>query len=248
MRELSVQFSHLNIMAVPKETQVNETIKVKLTVAQQEQERNQEEVNWWKHFIFKHFSPDQETSQKLFLDRFRIECTKRWNYICDPLGFDTNKYRESALLDIGNGPCGLLNFVPGIIKVGIDPNNQMYRANEILFNIEDSVRYITCPAEKLPLPDAFFDFISCVNVLDHVNDPQIVLDEIIRVLKPGGVFFLSVDTRREEETSLVHPHAFDGGKFIEMAKPLVCLHSRNDQPCYDDNPVNKRFDGWFQKN
>lgn len=248
MRELSVQFSHLNILAVLKEAQVNESAKVKLSALQQEQERNREEVNWWKHFIFKHFSPDRETSEKLFLDRFRIECTKRWNYICDPLGFDANKFHESALLDIGNGPCGLLNFVPGNIKVGIDPNNQMYRANEILYNIENSVRYITCPAEKLPLPDAYFEFISCVNVLDHVNDPQIVLDEIIRVLKPGGFFFLSVDTRREEETSLVHPHAFDGGTFIEMAKPLVCLHSRNDQPCYDDNPVNKRFDGWFQKN
>jgi len=246
-RELSVQFRNLNLSTVPREVQVNEPDDAKTKAEREAQARNQEEVNWWKHFIFKHFSPDRETSEKLFLERFRIECTKRWDYICEPLSIDTYQYREAALLDIGNGPCGILNFIPGNIKVGIDPNNKMYRENEILYNVEEGVRYITCPAEKLPLPGEYFDFISCVNVLDHVSDPQIVLDEIIRVLKPGGVFFLSVDTRKEEETSLVHPHAFDGDKFIEMAVPLVCLYARNDQPCYDDNPVNKRFDGWFRK-
>ena len=246
-RELSIQFRNLNLSTFPREVQVNETDDAKTKAEREAQARNQEEVNWWKHFIFKHFSPDRETSEKLFLERFRIECTKRWDYICEPLSIDTYQYREAALLDIGNGPCGILNFIPGNIKVGIDPNNKMYRENEILYNVEKEVRYITCPAEKLPLPGEYFDFISCVNVLDHVSDPQIVLDEIIRVLKPGGVFFLSVDTRKEEETSLVHPHAFDGDKFIEMAVPLVCLYARNDQPCYDDNPVNKRFDGWFRK-
>src|SRR5215813_3720184 len=41
--------------------------------------------------------------------------------------------------------------------------------------------------ERLPFADAVFDFISSHEVIEHVEDPAMVLQEFSRVLKPGGV-------------------------------------------------------------
>lgn len=40
--------------------------------------------------------------------------------------------------------------------------------------------------EDLPFPDASFDLVISSNVLEHVDNPQKVIDESVRVLKPGG--------------------------------------------------------------
>ena len=48
------------------------------------------------------------------------------------------------------------------------------------------VDYCVASGEDLPLPDASLDCVVAVDVLEHVTDPTLVLDEIRRVLKPGG--------------------------------------------------------------
>ena len=46
-------------------------------------------------------------------------------------------------------------------------------------------------AERLSFRDKTFDVILCTQVLEHVTEPADVIREISRVLKPGGVLFLS---------------------------------------------------------
>lgn len=46
-------------------------------------------------------------------------------------------------------------------------------------------------AEELPFPDRFFRLVTCVEMLEHVEHPVLVLTEAFRVLKPRG-FFLCV--------------------------------------------------------
>lgn len=47
-------------------------------------------------------------------------------------------------------------------------------------------------AQRLPFPDASFDRVICSEVLEHVPNPDQVLAEIARILKPGGYFAASV--------------------------------------------------------
>lgn len=46
-------------------------------------------------------------------------------------------------------------------------------------------------ADALPFADATFDCVLCTEVLEHCSDPSDVLEEIARVLRPGGAVFLT---------------------------------------------------------
>lgn len=46
-------------------------------------------------------------------------------------------------------------------------------------------------AAALPVAGASVDLVFASNLLEHVQDPEAVADELVRVLRPGGLLFLS---------------------------------------------------------
>jgi SAM-dependent methyltransferase len=60
----------------------------------------------------------------------------------------------------------------------------------------------------IPEPDAAFDAILCSEVLEHIPEPAKVLDEFVRLLKPGGKLVLTAPF-----ASLVHlaPYYYSSG-------------------------------------
>ena len=44
---------------------------------------------------------------------------------------------------------------------------------------------------KLPFPDSLADIGFCSNVLEHVENPQAFISELVRVTKPGGIIYIS---------------------------------------------------------
>jgi SAM-dependent methyltransferase len=50
--------------------------------------------------------------------------------------------------------------------------------------------FIACDATSLPFADRSFDAVWSVTVLEHIPQPQSALEEMRRVLKPGGLLFL----------------------------------------------------------
>jgi SAM-dependent methyltransferase len=51
---------------------------------------------------------------------------------------------------------------------------------------------VVAPAEALPVPDASIDAVDCLDALEYVLNDDRLLDEIHRVLKPGGLLRLRV--------------------------------------------------------
>ncbi len=49
--------------------------------------------------------------------------------------------------------------------------------------------------EKLPFTNNTFDFINMSEVIEHVKDPEKVLSEVYRTLKPDGSVYISVPNR-----------------------------------------------------
>jgi 2-polyprenyl-3-methyl-5-hydroxy-6-metoxy-1,4-benzoquinol methylase len=54
--------------------------------------------------------------------------------------------------------------------------------------------------EDIPLPDGSCDFGMCIFVLEHVADPFTVIDELIRLLRPGGTMVLAVPSFNIRDT------------------------------------------------
>lgn len=42
---------------------------------------------------------------------------------------------------------------------------------------------------RLPFLDNSFDFVFCIYVLEHITDPKLAIEEMYRVLKPGGICY-----------------------------------------------------------
>lgn len=58
-----------------------------------------------------------------------------------------------------------------------------------------NIRYDVGVGEELPYCDAQFDAVVCVDVLEHVADLSKVVDEVTRVLRPGGMFLFDTINR-----------------------------------------------------
>ena len=62
-----------------------------------------------------------------------------------------------------------------------------------LSRLKDSsrtIRLVQADAAMLPFGDASFDVVACMGAWRHFPEPQLVLDEIRRVLRPDGAFFV----------------------------------------------------------
>ena len=57
------------------------------------------------------------------------------------------------------------------------------------------IKFLQGDATKLPFTSESFDFISCFEVLEHIEDDNLVVSEIHRVLKNNGFLYLTVPNR-----------------------------------------------------
>ena len=54
-----------------------------------------------------------------------------------------------------------------------------------------NVRYARVAGPRLPYPDAAFDLVTCLEVIEHVEDPLALVAELARVTRPGGALVLT---------------------------------------------------------
>jgi SAM-dependent methyltransferase len=60
----------------------------------------------------------------------------------------------------------------------------------------DRFSYSRAAAEELPFADASFDLVTCQTLLMHVPDPHLVIGEMTRVTKPGGLVLAAEPNNR----------------------------------------------------
>ncbi|MDD5492913.1 MAG: class I SAM-dependent methyltransferase [bacterium] len=97
--------------------------------------------------------------------------------------------QSKSVLDIGCGVgrwCRILTR-RGAVVTGADLSSEMVRfARE---NTRNKVIFITAPAAEITLPDASFDLITSVTVLQHITDTiefKKTVANLVRLIKPGG--------------------------------------------------------------
>jgi ubiquinone/menaquinone biosynthesis C-methylase UbiE len=108
---------------------------------------------------------------------------------------------QGRVLEIGGGTGANLPFYGSEVEelVMIEPEEPMARRLERkLQGGSRPVRVIRAPAENLPFEDASFDFVVSTLVLCTVSDPALALQEVHRVLKPGGKLLFLEHVRSDD--------------------------------------------------
>lgn len=93
--------------------------------------------------------------------------------------------------------------------------DDLLRTSEIEF-VESDVSFgprtaIVLDGHKIPFLDQSFDGVVAQAVLEHVIDPQVVVDEMHRILKPDGVVYAETPFMQQ-----VHAGAYDFTRFTHL--------------------------------
>jgi ubiquinone/menaquinone biosynthesis C-methylase UbiE len=106
-------------------------------------------------------------------------------------------------LEVGHGPgyLGLewLKHTSGTILTGLDISPDMQtlaRRNAQSYGLADRTDYRLGSGDRLPFPDGSFDIVFTNGSLHEWSNPGGTMDEIGRVLAPGGRYLIS-DLRRD---------------------------------------------------
>ena len=107
------------------------------------------------------------------------------------------------VLEVGPGPgyLGLewLKNTDGTILKGLDISEDMIaiaERNAAEYDLEDRVTYVQGDACVMPFEDDYFDGVFTNGSLHEWAHPEAIINEIARVLKPGGNYCIS-DLRRD---------------------------------------------------
>ena len=123
----------------------------------------------------------------------RAENKVRIPWIIDLIGKNPS---PQAVLDIGCGAGFLTNALAqkGHKVFGIDVSASSLAIAQKK-DLTQTVCYTQANAYELPYPDQMFDAICAMDVLEHVENPQKLIAEASRTLKPGGLFFFHTFNR-----------------------------------------------------
>ncbi len=90
----------------------------------------------------------------------------------------------SLLLDAGAGECRFKEMLKDFRYIAVDSTLGDQSWNYARIDVVGSI-------DHLPFPTDTFDTVICTEVLEHVAEPKIVLNELFRTLKPGGLICLT---------------------------------------------------------
>lgn len=117
-----------------------------------------------------------------------------------------NKYvdEKSIVLDVGFGLGYGLNILAIKAKemygVDVDEKTYQYCQNTVVGRNPRLKKISLYDGYSLDYPDSYFDVLTCVDVIEHVEDYDKLIKEMLRVSKKG--IFLSTPNRRPEYTNL----------------------------------------------
>jgi hypothetical protein len=138
---------------------------------------------------------------------------------------------EDKVLDIGGGhnPFAFADIVADIdVSSGHDRDGNPIRLDW------EKHQYVQADILSLPFPDNCFDFVICLHVLEHVDDPGLSCEELMRVARRGFLetprkwteFYAGYPTHKWliddiQETLVFEPMEYDTSPFLNFALPSL---------------------------
>jgi ubiquinone/menaquinone biosynthesis C-methylase UbiE len=136
---------------------------------------------------------------------------------------DPQFFHDKIVVDIGPGAVCLLERSDARIGIAVDPLAEQYAIHNLLLPGRNTV-YLAVPGEHITLASNSVDVVVSRNNLDHVRTPAGVVDEVYRILKPGGCFLLIVHL--EEQATVTEPHALSHATVQSLVDRFETVNER----------------------
>ena len=118
---------------------------------------------------------------------------------------------RGRLLDVGAGEAPWRDLMPvGVEYVGVDAD----LSDEFGMSRQSDITYYD--GQRLPYEEASFDYVLCIEVLEHVPDPTAFLTDLQRVLRQGGTLILTVPW-----SARLHHLPHDYGRFTRFGLAVL---------------------------
>ncbi|MFC5971324.1 class I SAM-dependent methyltransferase [Halomarina salina] len=122
-----------------------------------------------------------------------------------------------AILDLGTGsgyaPRALREATDAGRVYGLDGSPEM-TANARSYTEDDAVGFVVGDFDSLPFADDSLDHVWSMEAFYYAADPNHTLEEVARILKPGGTLFCAVNYYEENE----HSHDWQDNISVEMTR------------------------------
>jgi SAM-dependent methyltransferase len=118
---------------------------------------------------------------------------------------------KGKILDLGCGIGDFLKFNKNAFGLDINPFNVKYC-------LDQGLKADVMDHDKIPLDDCTFDSIILDNVLEHINNPTVLLSEIKRVLRPGGILLIGVPCEKGHSFDKDHKKFYDISTLKDLLK------------------------------
>jgi SAM-dependent methyltransferase len=148
---------------------------------------------------------------------------------------DAGVARTSRLLEVGCGDgalSGLIYKTFGCELIGLEPSADGIRYCQEMFSqfrfkgtFEQSEGY------RFAYPENHFDFVVLADVIEHLQHPDLMLEEIKRVLKPNGKAIITTPVRTSEHPEdKMHVHEFYADELSHLCEkyfgpPVAIVYS-----------------------
>ena len=129
---------------------------------------------------------------------------------------------EDTVLDVGCGEAPFIYFCAlrgaEVICADIDAEKVAFIEQSLRKTPARAIRSIVSDANPLPLPSETVTKIIAMEVLEHVDDPQQFMRELLRVGRPGAQYLITVPDRRSEmlQKELVPPVYFQKPNHVRI--------------------------------
>ncbi len=151
-------------------------------------------ASWEAYFVDTLGLPDSLASERA---KQEIAGTRAKEY-CDHLEFKGMDFEGKKVLDLGCGHGTLVLEIAkrGGVAVGIEPCQDWRQiAQDRICNTLglESPTFIDGDATNLLFEANSFDYVISLQVIEHVSNPKAMIREMRRVLKPGGMAYISCE-------------------------------------------------------
>ena len=165
------------------------------------------EIQWWKRYLAEKNPADYLVWKKEY-----------WNSLLTEINLSHLNQSNLAILDAGCGPAGIFIALESNKVKAIDPLLNAYK--ELAHFQPQNYPNTDFQALALEALDDVetYDYIFCLNAINHVADIQLCYDNLYRALKPGGTLVVSIDAHNSQLLKRIfsaipgdalHPHQYD---------------------------------------